>query len=85
MENDLQQVMEASVNKRDGKKVAQVWSQIYNQLQEWETGSSRSLFGEDTPSMEIGNLQKRFAKVNEIKNWTSDLNLIVERLSSFGS
>ena len=55
--------MEASVERRDNNKVAKVWSQIYNQLQEWEAGSSSSLYGEDTPSMEIGNLQKRFAKV----------------------
>ena len=51
------------MERRDNNKVAKVWSQIYNQLQEWEAGSSSSLYGEDTPSMEIGNLQKRFAKV----------------------
>ena len=63
LENELRPVMEPTVSKRNVGKVKQVWEQLHNQLQEWEEGSASSLYGEDTPTIEIGQLQKRFAKV----------------------
>ena len=51
--------------KRDTKKVNQIWQDIHRQLQEWKEGSSASsLYGEETPSVGIGVLQKNFAKVS---------------------
>jgi hypothetical protein len=55
--------MELSLDKRDKKKVSQIWQQIYDQLRQWEEGSVSSLYGEQTQSIETGQLQKRFAKV----------------------
>lgn len=63
-DNDLKPIMESSVVKRDKRKVNQIWQDIHRQLTEWKEGSSASsLYGEQTPSVEIGVLQKNFAKV----------------------
>ena len=57
--------MESSVVKRDKKKLNRIWREIHGQLQGWKEGSSTSsLYGEETPSVEIGMLQKNFAKVH---------------------
>lgn len=64
LDNDLKPIMESSVVKRDTKKVNQIWQEIQRQLQGWKEGSSASsLYGEETPTVEIGVLQKNFAKV----------------------
>ncbi len=55
--------MESSLAKRDVKKVGKVWELISKQLQEWEEWSVSSLYGDATPTIEIGQLQKKFAKV----------------------
>ena len=52
------------VAKRDTKQVGKIWKQINDQMREWEEYSVTSLYGEATPSVEIGQLQKKFAKVN---------------------
>jgi len=57
--------MEASVAKRKKDKLEQVWKQLGDQLQDWVAGSTSSLY-EDTPSIEIGNFQKKFAKVRKL-------------------
>ena len=62
-DNELKPLMESSVGKRDMNKVKEVYQQIQNQLRNWEEGSFSSLYGEATPSIEIGQLQKKFAKV----------------------
>ena len=63
-ENDLKPAMEATQEKRNTERVSHIWRQMLAQLCQWEEGSSSSLYGEETPSLEIGNLQKRFAKVS---------------------
>ena len=63
-DNDLKPIMEESVAKRKKDKLEQVWRQLGNQLQDWVAGSVSSLYEEDTPSIEIGHFQKKFAKVD---------------------
>ena len=65
---DLKPLMEASVEKRNISMVKKVWRGLRAQLQEWEVGSSGSLYGGGSseggsPSVEVGSRQKRFAKV----------------------
>ncbi len=65
---DLKPLMEASVTKRNVSMVKKVWRGIRAQLQEWEVGSSGSLYKGGSseggsPSLEVGSRQKRFAKV----------------------
>ncbi|XP_064405997.1 DNA-dependent protein kinase catalytic subunit-like isoform X2 [Halichondria panicea] len=64
---DLKPLMEASVEKRNISMVKKVWRGLRAQLQEWEVGSSGSLYGGGSsdggsPSIEVGSRQKRFAK-----------------------
>ena len=54
--------------KRDPSKVKKVYRQIIGQMQDWDAGSSSSLYGESggSVSIEVGARQKKFAKVGEI-------------------
>lgn len=69
VENDLIPVLDSSVAKRDSGKVKKVWQKIRAHLQEWEVGTSGSLYAgessEHSLSVEAGARQKRFAKVPE--------------------
>ncbi len=65
---ELKPLMEATVTKRNVAMVKKVWRGIRAQLQEWEVGTSGSLYGGGdseggSPSVEVGTRQKRFAKV----------------------
>lgn len=65
LDNDLNPVMEESAKKRNKGKVEKIWQQMSRQLQEWKDGSASSLYGEDSPTIEIGHFQKKFAKVKD--------------------
>ena len=83
-DNELRPIMEQTVANRDKTQLRQLWQQMYTQLLDykaWETSSSSSLYGTGaTPSLQVGQRQKKFAQVRVVAAVQLSLFLLV-RLS----